>query len=82
MLRDLVAFLQFKKRENHPWRSVIFSKVADWVFFTFLKILQMLPNRAKHHIVQLRQEISEIRVSAFKPFFTNVLFYTLCFLVV
>ena len=28
-LRGLVAFAQFKKREEHPWRSVNFSKVAD-----------------------------------------------------
>ena len=27
-LRDLVLFVQFKKREKHPWRSVSFSKVA------------------------------------------------------
>ena len=27
-LRDLVAFVQFKKRERHPWRSVNFNKVA------------------------------------------------------
>ena len=27
-LRDLVPFIQFKKREKHPWRSVTFSKVA------------------------------------------------------
>ena len=27
-LRDLVPFLRFKKRENHPWRSVTFSNVA------------------------------------------------------
>ena len=27
-LRDLVAFVQFKKREKHPWRSVNFSKAA------------------------------------------------------
>ena len=27
-LRDLVALIQFKKREKHPWRSVKFSKVA------------------------------------------------------
>ena len=26
-LRDLVPFVQFKKREKHPWRSVTFSKV-------------------------------------------------------
>ena len=28
-LRDLVAFVQFKKREKHPWKSVNFSKVAS-----------------------------------------------------
>ena len=27
-LSDLVTFLQLKKREKHPWRSVNFSKVA------------------------------------------------------
>ena len=27
-LRDLAPFVQFKKREKHPWRSVNFSKVA------------------------------------------------------
>ena len=29
-LRDLIPFLQFKKREKHPWRSVTFSKVAGY----------------------------------------------------
>ena len=29
-LRDLVPFLQFKKREKHPWRSVNFSKVTGF----------------------------------------------------
>ena len=29
-LRDLILFVQFKKREKHPWRSVNFSKVAGW----------------------------------------------------
>ena len=27
-LPNLVPFVQFKKREKHPWRSVNFSKVA------------------------------------------------------
>ena len=27
-LHDLVPFIQFKKRQKHPWRSVTFSKVA------------------------------------------------------
>ena len=29
-LRDLVAFVQFKKREKLPWRNVNFSKVAGF----------------------------------------------------
>ena len=29
-LRDLVPFVQFKKREKHSWRSVNFSKVAHF----------------------------------------------------
>ena len=29
-LRDLVLFVQFKKREKHPWMSVTFSKVAGF----------------------------------------------------
>ena len=28
--RDLVPFVQFEKREKHPWRSVDFSKVTGW----------------------------------------------------
>ena len=28
VLCDLVPFVQFKKREKHPWRSANFSKVA------------------------------------------------------
>ena len=29
-LRDLVPFVQFIKREKHPWRSVNFSKVSGF----------------------------------------------------
>ena len=29
-LRDLVPFVQFKKREKTPWKSVKFSKVAGF----------------------------------------------------
>ena len=31
-LRDLVLFVQLQKREKHPWRSDIFSKVAGFSF--------------------------------------------------
>ena len=34
-LIDLVPFVQFKKREKHPWRSV---NTPPWVFFTFFKL--------------------------------------------
>ena len=37
-LRDLVAFVQFKKPEKHPWRSVNFSNNSPWVFFRFFKL--------------------------------------------
>ena len=40
--RNLVPFVQFKKREKHPFRSAAFSKVASntlpWVFFAFFKL--------------------------------------------
>ena len=36
-LSSLVPFNQIKKRENHPWRSITFSKsdIPPWVVFTF-----------------------------------------------
>ena len=44
-LRDLVPFVQFKKRKKHPWRSVTFtvcnfnkSNTPPWVFVTFFKL--------------------------------------------
>ena len=29
-LRDLVPFVQFKKREKHPWRSVLLPQIPFW----------------------------------------------------
>ena len=29
VLSDLVPFVQFEKREKHPWSSVIFCEVAS-----------------------------------------------------
>ena len=34
-LRDLVPFVQFKKREKHPWRSVNSSKVNNKLTILF-----------------------------------------------
>ena len=39
VLRDLVPFVQFKKREKHPWRSVTFSEVAGIQPTTLLKVI-------------------------------------------
>ena len=33
-LRDLVPFVQFKKREKHPWRSVLVKLQAKSYNFT------------------------------------------------
>ena len=47
-LRNLVPFVQFKKREIHPWRCVTFRKVAGYDVFHFFWILQMVTNRVIH----------------------------------
>ena len=36
VLRDLVPFVRFKKREKYPWRSVTFSTVEGLVKVTLL----------------------------------------------
>ena len=41
-LRDLIPFVQFKKREKHPWRSVNFSKVAGFSTTFVLILLSMI----------------------------------------
>ena len=40
VLRDLVPFVPFKKREKLPWKSVTFTKsnIPLWVFFTVFKL--------------------------------------------
>ena len=39
-LRDLVPFVQIKKRDKHSWRSVTFTKsdTPPWVFSAFFKL--------------------------------------------
>ena len=56
-LSDLVPFVQFKKYENHPWRSINFTKIntPPWVFFTFFElykwcqIAQRIKYNRKHY---------------------------------
>ena len=35
-LHDLVPFAQFKKREKHPWKSALFSKLAGLLKVTLI----------------------------------------------
>ena len=39
---SFLLFVQFKKREKHPWKSVIFSKVAGFSFFKLYKLYQIV----------------------------------------
>ena len=55
-LRDLVPFVQFKKCEKHPWRSVNLIKLQasacntpPWVFFTFLNCAHSTKSRNAPH---------------------------------
>ena len=48
-LGDLIPFVQFKKREKRPWRSVTFSKIAG---FSLLCITLLLIFWRKNHIRQ------------------------------
>ena len=41
-LHDLVLFVQFKKHEKRPWRSVTFSEVAGKKPATLLKVTLLL----------------------------------------
>ena len=55
-LRGLVPFVQFKKREKHPWRRVTFSTKSNTpplVFFTFLKLYKW------YQIVQRNTNVNE-----------------------
>ena len=44
VLHNFVPFVQIKKREKHPWRSLLLacnftkSNTPPWVFFTFFKL--------------------------------------------
>ena len=50
--RDLVPFIQFEKRENHPWRSVTFSKVTllHGYFSRFLNCTNGTKSRNVSHV--------------------------------
>ena len=49
--RDLVPYVQFKKREKHPRRSVNFSKVAGW---NVLNCVNGTKSRKASHVCRLQ----------------------------
>ena len=54
-LHDLVPFVQFKKREKNPWRSVNFSNVAGLKPATLLKLT--LLHRCFSHFLNCTYDI-------------------------
>ena len=67
-LRDLVPFVQFKKREKHPWRSGTCNSACNfttknntppWVFFRFLNCTNGTKSRnASHSYLDLESQIT------------------------
>ena len=58
-LRDLVLFVQFKKREKHPQRSVNFSKAAGW------SIDKLFLQHSWREITQMRYSVKKGRTLQF-----------------
>ena len=64
-LRDLVLFLQFKKREKHPWSSVNFRKVELYKWYqiaqrnTYVKIQvsENTSSRIFYEVLTLKKEM-------------------------
>ena len=55
-MRDLVPFVQIKKREKHTWRSVTFTKVLKIAlihggFLRFLNCTNVTKSRNASHIM-------------------------------
>ena len=74
-MRLIVPFVQFEKREKHPWRIVTLSKlkadvcnctksnVPPWVFFTFLNF---------KNFVKLRKTSQIYNVELGKAFYIDI----------
>ena len=63
VLRNLVPFVQFKKREKHPWRGVTFSKVALKVTLLhgcFSRFLNCTNGTKSHNASQMIRQIIQM----------------------
>ena len=56
-LRDFRPFLQYKKREKHPWRSVTFkSNTPLWVFYMFFELNVTKSRNGPHFFVAIEPQ--------------------------
>ena len=54
VLRDLVPFVQFKKRGKQPWRIVTIIRLQSTMSFSHIsKIVQVVQNREKRLILNI-----------------------------
>ena len=80
VLRDLVPFGQFKKREKSPWSSVTFRKVAGLKPATLLKVTLLhgclIQNDTLYKWCKIAQGITYLNKWIFNPLTTSVPNYT------
>ena len=68
VLHDLVRFVQFKKREKHPWKSVTFSKGAEKI--SALVSMDLLYGRVKYRVQsQIRHQKNFSEFQCFLDYF-------------
>ena len=64
--RDLVAFVQLKKREKHPWRSANFSKVAGFILHgSFSRFLNCTNDTKSRNASQMVTKQISFRTNAY-----------------
>ena len=71
VLHPLVPFVQFKKREKHPWRSVTLSKVTKSNTPPWVKKREKLTFFKLYQWYQIAQSISNVFVTLNRTDFPN-----------
>lgn len=65
-LCDFVPFIQLIKREKQPWSGLLLVKLLKITHlhgcFSLFRIVQMIPNYAKHHILSGRAVLKLFRL--------------------
>ena len=88
VLRDLVPFIQFKKREKHPWRNVNFSRLKPATllkltllhgcFSCFLNCANDIKSRNASHLRPCKLSMAKIlaKIVRAQNFFEKLTFLT------